>query len=127
VAAFRRLAGEELDAAKLLADKHGSQAAYFLQQSVEKLVRGLLEVSGTPAGPTHQILQLARMLDPENVFVGRFVDLDELSAASTRYRYPSPSGEVKAMSSIRLGVLIDKVQALHDEVGVVLDDFARGA
>lgn len=62
VLAFRDLAAQELDAARLLTGQHGPQSAYFLQQSVEKLLRGVLEMLDVPAGPSHNIS--SRSADP---------------------------------------------------------------
>ncbi|MDG3578610.1 HEPN domain-containing protein [Rhizobium sp. YJ-22] len=125
ILAFRDLAAQELDAARLLAEGHGAQAAYFLQQSVEKLARGLLEMLDIPVGPTHNIQQLARMMDGRPEWTERFAALDELSVASTRYRYPGPKGNISTVDPKRLGELIVAVTALHEEFAAVLTAFTR--
>ncbi len=43
ILSFLQLAREELDVALEIKANHRRQAAYFLQQSVEKLLRGVLE------------------------------------------------------------------------------------
>jgi HEPN domain-containing protein len=124
VSAFRALAEKELEAARLLGPRHAGQAAYFLQQCVEKLVRGVLETRGIAVGPTHQILQLARMLGADDPLAATFAELDELSVAATRYRYPSPNGEVRSMKESDLLGLLARVETLFELVAPMLDRFS---
>ncbi|WP_237151479.1 HEPN domain-containing protein [Oryzibacter oryziterrae] len=125
VGAFHRLAAEELDAARLLATSHPAQAAYFLQQSVEKLARGVLEMLDVPVGPTHNIHQLALLMAGQDAWRDRFAALDELSVAATRYRYPGPKGTLGAMPLDRLVRLLDGVGRLNEEFGAILLAFAN--
>lgn len=125
VLAFRDLAAQELDAARLLSEQHGPQSAYFLQQSVEKLLRGVLEMLDVPAGPSHNIDHLARLIPQRAEWTERFAALDELSVASTRYRYPGPKGTIASIDPVRLKRLIEAVSALNDEFGAVLTAYAR--
>ncbi|MBE7183744.1 MAG: HEPN domain-containing protein [Methylobacterium mesophilicum] len=120
IAAFRDLASEELNAARLLARTHRGQSAYFLQQSVKKLARGILELEDTKVGPTHNIAQLAQLISAHEEFADRLRELDELSPAATRYRYPSPSGEVRSIDEARLNRLLAKVEKLNEDVSSVL-------
>ncbi len=90
---FLQLAGEEAKAAKnLLADGLSRQAVYFVQQSAEKLLRAVLEREGIPAGPTLSIAKLVELLSVSHSLRSRFLEFDDLSVASTRYRYPSQTG-----------------------------------
>lgn len=123
IESFRKLAFEELSAAKMLAKTHSGQSAYFLQQCVEKLVRGVLEINDLPAGPTHQIAQLAYLLGKESVYAKRFATFDELSVAATRYRYPGPHGEVRTISAERLAYLLREVEVLRDDIDAVLIEY----
>src|SRR5688572_8766015 len=86
--AFLSLTEEEFSVAVQLQREHRRQSAYFLQQCVEKLLRGVLEVEGRPAGTSHSIRGLSELLPAEHALKSQFVALDELSSASTRYRYP---------------------------------------
>lgn len=126
VEAFRTLASEELDAARLLRKSHPAQAAYFLQQAVEKLLRGLLEMQDVPTGPTHNIQMLASMLKDSPEWVKKFDAVDELSVAATRYRYPGPKGNLSSMDEGRLRFLFEEVEKLDGEFGAVLETFAKG-
>ena len=125
IESFRKLAFEELSAAQMLAETHSGQSAYFLQQCVEKLGRGVLEINDVPAGPTHQIAQLAYLLGKENVYAKRFATFDELSVAATRYRYPGPHGEVRTMRPERLAYLLREVEGLRNDIDAVLDEYLR--
>ncbi len=94
IAAFRQLADEELSASIALANRSRRQSVYLLQQSVEKLVRGMLEASSIPAGPTHNIRSLAESLPLGHPLIERFKAFDELTPAATRYRYPTSQGHL---------------------------------
>lgn len=123
VEGFRRIATEELSAAKLLSGEHRPQAAYFLQQTVEKLARGILEIDDIPVGPTHQIHQLSRMMKGREELASRFAKLDELSSAATKFRYPGPTGQVGDISDQRLAILMSEIDSLHSDISSILSDF----
>jgi HEPN domain-containing protein len=123
VEGFRRIASDELSAAKLLSGEHRPQAAYFLQQTVEKLARGILEIDDIPVGPTHQIHQLSRMMKGRDELAARFAKLDELSSAATKFRYPGPLGQVSDISDQRLTILMGEVEQLCEFVLSILSDF----
>ncbi|UVC11451.1 HEPN domain-containing protein [Rhizobium sp. TH2] len=126
VKSFLQLAREEFEVALELREAHRRQAAYFLQQSVEKLLRGVLETESVPVGPMHNLRGLADLLPKGHPLNARFVELDELSPAATRYRYPSPRGTVADFDEGRLKVLIPKVQALMKDAAVLMDEFIAG-
>jgi hypothetical protein len=67
---------------------------FHLQQSVEKLVRALIEAEGGVAGPTHNIGALADLLATSHPLRDSLKPLHELSVAATRYRYPTSGGNV---------------------------------
>lgn len=126
VEGFRKIATEELSAAKLLSGEHRPQAAYFLQQTVEKLARGILEIDDIPVGPTHQIHQLSKMMKGRDELASRFARLDELSSAATKFRYPGPLGQVSDISDQRLTFLMEEVEQLHRDVLAILSNFLKG-
>ncbi|MDH6267139.1 HEPN domain-containing protein [Rhizobium sp. SG_E_25_P2] len=126
VRSFLQLAKEEFDVAMQLRTDHRRQAAYFLQQSVEKLLRGVLETESVPAGTMHNIRGLADLLPKGHVLFERFLELDELSPAATRYRYPSPKGTLADFDDSRFDVLTPKVEALLRDAGAVMKRFAAG-
>lgn len=127
VRSFLQLAKEEYEVAMELRATHRRQAAYFLQQSVEKLLRGILETASVPVGPMHNIRGLADLLPDGHPLFQKFLDLDELSPAATRYRYPNPRGTLADFDDRRFDVLTPKVGDLLREAGIVMERFVRGS
>jgi HEPN domain-containing protein len=112
ISAFLTIADEEYAAAKQLAPLLPRQAAYFLQPYIEKLIRAVLECDDLPAGTTHNLRYLADLLGQEHPLKAEFIAFDDLTPASTRYRYPSPSGAlapVKAESVIARFPEVDRL------------------
>lgn len=88
IASFMVLARDELKAAKLLASEASRPGMFMAQQSVEKLLRAVIEAEDHRAGTTHNIRELAGLLGPSHELYGDFIAFDSLSTAATRYRYP---------------------------------------
>jgi HEPN domain-containing protein len=108
---FLQIADEEFRAAESLINALPRQAAYMMQQSVEKTLRAVLERDGIPAGPGHNIANLVSLLAKPHPLRDDFLAFDDLSTASTRYRYPSEKGlvaepDVKALPT-RLKPLLE--------------------
>ena len=127
IEAFKTLAARELAAAKSLSGQHREQSAYFLQQSVEKLARGVLEVFNVLMGTSHNIRQMAELMDQDKNLSARFLALDELSIAATRYRYPGPQGQLSDISKATLDRLLIEVESLNHDVSPVLADYIERA
>lgn len=99
VAAFMKIGAEELQAAgRLLAD-FPDQSMFFLQQSAEKFLRAVIEAEGKTASITHNIRVLADILGEDHPLFPTFVDLQDLSSAATRYRYPTSSGNIMQLDA----------------------------
>lgn len=122
VRSFLQLAQEEFDVAMEIKGKHRRQAAYFLQQCVEKLLRAMLEMDRIPAGTMHNIRGLVDLLPRGHVMAERFLELDVLSPAATRYRYPSPKGTVADFDARQFDVLVPKIDALMQDVKRATED-----
>lgn len=118
---FLAVADEELAAAKQLAPILPRQGAYFLQQSVEKLVRATLEVEQIPAGATHNLRFLADLLPTQHPLKSAFVAFDDLTPASTRYRYPTASGALVPVSADSVLPRIAEVEELVKNVRHYID------
>ncbi|MCO5729936.1 HEPN domain-containing protein [Rhizobium sp. SSA_523] len=123
VRSFFQLAQEELAVALAIKAQHHRQAAYFLQQCVEKLLRGVLEMEQVPAGTMHNIRGLVDLLPQGHMMAERFLELDVLSPAATRYRYPGPKGTVADFDKRQFDVLVPKIEALMQEVERATEDF----
>lgn len=116
VKAFLQIAEEELSAAKRLQAPLPRQAQYFLQQTVEKLIRANLEASEIPAGTSHSLLFLAGLLPQSHPLRARFAEFEHLSAAATHYRYPTGTGVIHNISPDEVLVELSRVTELRDEV-----------
>jgi HEPN domain-containing protein len=95
IAAFLQIAEKEGKSARHLLPIAPEHSAYFVQQSVEKLLRAVLEHEDQPAGSTHNIRMLAETLPKGHQLYGQFLAFDSLSSASSRYRYPTEFGDVR--------------------------------
>ena len=85
-------AERDIGAAHRLLPDMPDQAIFHVQQAAEKLTRAVCEREGLPVGRTHNIGQAAAMLPDGHVFKEDLLGLDNLSAAATAWRYPSPGG-----------------------------------
>lgn len=113
---FLAIANEEFSAAEKLHVPLPKQAQYFLQQTVEKLIRAVLESEEVVVGMTHNLFMLAGMLPKEHVLRARFEEFEHLSSASTRYRYPSGAGGTHSVSTAEVGRVLEEVRTLKVEV-----------
>ncbi|MGL4438307.1 MAG: HEPN domain-containing protein [Bosea sp. (in: a-proteobacteria)] len=107
VSAFMQIGAEELEAARKLLPELGAQSMFFLQQAAEKFARALIEADGKVAGTTHNLRALAEILTPKHELFQELVKVQDLSAAATRYRYPTASGRM-------LGIDADPQSTLRD-------------
>ncbi|HEX9732015.1 MAG TPA: HEPN domain-containing protein [Thermoanaerobaculia bacterium] len=94
IAAFLRLAEEEVSAARLLVEPAPRQTAYLCQQSSEKIARALLADADVMFGPGHSLDQMAAAFPRGHPWIERIRILDKHSPAATRYRYPSSLGKL---------------------------------
>jgi hypothetical protein len=113
---FLLIAGEELDGASRFAEPLPRQASYFLQPTVEKLLRAVLELENFPAGPSHNIMGFAQLLPSNHDLRDMFLEFDDLSSASTRYRYPNERGVVRSVDSIQVKSRLSDIQTLDKRV-----------
>jgi HEPN domain-containing protein len=116
IASFLTIADEEFVGATKLIDPLPKQAAFLMQQTVEKLTRAVLEREGIPAGPTHSIEALASMLPVHHVLRQRLMSFDDLSGAATRYRYPTEAGALREPDKPRLVSRLADIETLRRDV-----------
>ena len=116
IAAFLQLAQEELDAARALPGTARRQAAYFCQQSAEKIARAVLAHAGVLFGTGHNLGQMAASLPPDHPWRAKLNALDKHSPAATRYRYPGPTGRLaEPPSAARLQEDVRELSVLLEE------------
>lgn len=120
VAAFLVLADKEMASARHLLSVSAEHAAYFVQQSVEKLLRAVLENEAKPAGSTHNIRLLAEILSRQHPLHDVFIAFDSLSSASTRYRYPTEFGDVRTISAPEVETYLANLASLREAVASYL-------
>jgi HEPN domain-containing protein len=97
LAALVTAAERDIAAAHRLLPDLPDQAIFHVQQAAEKLTRAVCEKEGLAVGRTHNIGQAAAMLPDGHLFKEDLLGLDNLSAAATAWRYPSPGGWLPAM------------------------------
>lgn len=115
--AFLKLAEEEIQAAKMLANGAPRQAAYYVQQAAEKATRALLTAAGVPFGTGHNLGLMAVALPADHPLRQRVAELDRHSGSATLYRYPSPVGRLPAPPAPEVvGVDIADIEAFIAEV-----------
>ena len=116
IAAFLQLAHEELTAARNLSTSGRRQAAYFCQQSAEKIAPAILAHAGVLFSTGHNLGQMAAALPPDHPWRDKLNALDKHSPAATRYRYPGPTGRLAEPPSVeRLEEDIRELSTLLDE------------
>ncbi len=82
IAAFLRLAEEELQAARSLARQSPRQAAYLVQQCAEKIARAVLTDAGVKFGIGHNLGQMAKALPKTHPWIEKLLPLDRHSSTS---------------------------------------------
>ena len=97
LSALMTAAERDIEAARRLLPEMPDQAIFHAQQAAEKMTRAVCEGEGLAVGRTHNIGQAAGSLPDGHVFKEDLLGLDNLSAAATAWRYPSPGGWFPAM------------------------------
>jgi len=105
---------DDLDAARRLAAPPANRlAAYHLQQAAEELVKAILVYRNIHPGVEHRIDVLVRMLDASDPWQVLLDPLDRLSPYATTYRYPSPTGRLKAgPDSANVAIDLEEIEKL---------------
>jgi HEPN domain-containing protein len=118
IAPFGNLAGEEMKAAEILLDTLPRQCAFFQQQSAEKLVRAVheVDVEGIPAGPTHNLRTLTDLLGGAHPLRPHLREVEELSSAATRFRYPGGFGDAARVGAEKLKMRQVRITTLRNLV-----------
>ena len=111
IRSFITLASDELKAVKLLSQEVPRPALFLAQQVVEKLLRAVIEAEDQRAGSTHNIRELVGIIGSKNLM------FDDLSSASSRYRYPVGSGGLADIPpEAEFMVRIDEIDRLFSKV-----------
>ena len=93
--AFLDLAATDLAHAKANLRTFPRHAAFTLQQASEKIIKAILSADGVAfPGTSHQLDDLVSRIPGANPFRADLLALSHLTSAATRYRYPTPHGDV---------------------------------
>lgn len=95
--AFLDLAAADLAHAKANLRAFPRHAAFTLQQAAEKIIKAILSAERAAfPGASHQLDDLVSRISAQNPFRADLLGLSHLTSAATRYRYPTPRGDVPA-------------------------------
>lgn len=110
--AFLDLATADLAHAKANLRAFPRHAAFTLQQACEKIVKAILSAEGVAFPATsHQLDALVSRISGQNPFRADLLGLSHLTSAATRYRYPTPRGDVPADPPV--GEMAEDLQSLQ--------------
>lgn len=116
VESYLTLAEEDLDLAAQPTTKP-RPAAFHLSQAVEKAARAVCEHAGIPVGNSHNIGFIGALLPSGHPMRELIEAQNHHSPASTRYRYPDPSGRLpREPSDAKIKQLIAEVREFIDAV-----------
>jgi hypothetical protein len=99
IAAYIRLAKGFIEDSRALAGRGSRNAATLLFQAVEAALLAVMTSERLDAGhrsTQHQIGFMADALPDENPLKSQFAALAHLTGYATTYRYPAPSGRIRA-------------------------------
>ncbi len=117
VAGFLRVAAEDLQGARALAEISNRNAIYLCSQAAEKLIRAVLTAEGVHAGIGHQLDRMVESVPDENPVKQMLRDIQGLGIYATAFRYPTTVGRIKpAPGYDEFKRLSDKVEAALQEV-----------
>jgi HEPN domain-containing protein len=95
IAAYVRIAKQDLDAARLVNQAANRNAAYLCEQAAEKLIRAVLTSEGIQGGVRHELPDMVTKIPDSNPVKSLLRAIEHLDAYATAYRYPSPRGRIK--------------------------------
>ena len=115
---FLALAEDDLSHAGDNLDAHPRHAAWSIEQAAEKMIKAVLTAERVEYPATsHQLDDLVRRIPEKNPFKSDFLDLTRLTPAATRYRYPTPRGEIPGDPPLaEMAEDLEKVKLLLPEV-----------
>jgi HEPN domain-containing protein len=123
---FLALAEQDIGHARDNLRSHPRHAAWSIEQAAEKMVKAVLTAEGADYPATsHQLDDLVRRVTDANPFRADFLELTRLTPAATRYRYPTPRGDIPADPPMaetaedleRVSLLLPEVRAWLAEGG----------
>lgn len=96
IANFLRIASQDLEGARVLAEANNRNAVYLCEQAAEKIIRAVLTSEGQHAGIRHALDEMVEAVPDANPIKPLLKAIEHLAAFATTYRYPSPAGRIRA-------------------------------
>ena len=119
IAGFLRVAAEDLQGARALAEISNRNAIYLCSQAAEKLIRAVLTAEGVHAGIGHQLDRMVESIPNENPVKQMLEDIQGLGVYATAYRYPTTVGRIKPAPDY------DKFKQFADNVDLALQEVIK--
>ena len=117
IVGFLRVAAEDLQGARALAEIPNRNAIYLCSQAAEKLIRAVLTAEGIHAGIGHQLDRMVERVPDENPVKQMLRDIQGLGIYATAYRYPTTVGRLKpAPEYDEFTRFADRIEAALQEV-----------
>jgi HEPN domain-containing protein len=95
IASLLRIAREDLEGAKLLANQNRN-SIYLCEQAAEKLIRAILTSEQRYAGIGHNLIAMVDLIPEKNSLKSILRELETLTVFATSYRYPTSHGRIPA-------------------------------
>ncbi len=99
ISSLLALAGEDVEAAKVLSQARNRYAAYHCQQALEKLVKALLLGRDIESGVEHRLDVLVGKIPDSDPWKAVLRPLDSYTPYATTFRYPTPGGRIPSAPS----------------------------
>ena len=122
IANLLRVAREDLDGARLLAQAGNRNAVYLCEQAAEKVIRAVVTAEGKHAGIRHDLADMVDLLPDDNPLKPQLRVVEHLSQYATAFRYPVSSSKTKR---IPRAPAADEVEKALERTSVALDAAVR--
>jgi HEPN domain-containing protein len=123
VEAYLQLMRNDIGSARSLLSEYPGNAAFFVEQAAEKLIKAVLAREGIRERVRHHRLgPLVALLPKSNPWRGELTELEWLSSAATVFRYPGADGNVPAPpDAAEYAAAIDRIEHL----AIRIEDWCR--
>ena len=94
ILAFLELAEKDAEATELFVAGSNRNAAYHLQQAIEKLLKAVLIARQIETTSEHRLEPLLDQLASDDPWLARLTPFAHYSVYATTFRYPTPGGRI---------------------------------
>ena len=118
IANLLRVASEDLEGARVLAEAANRNAIYLCEQAAEKVIRAVVTAEGKHAGIRHDLADMVDLVPDANPLKPLLRAVDYLSHYATAFRYPVSSSKTKRIPrsppTDELNKALDRTKAALD-------------